>query len=74
MLAARLSSSAHDSAAVTLHKDLRSPRHLPPRLYIDDVEWDKKWEIGRTGAACLGLYTNNGTVFATATTDWAHGL
>ncbi|WP_294221039.1 hypothetical protein [Prosthecobacter sp.] len=43
-------------------------------MYIDDVEWDKKWEIGRTGAACLGLYTNNGTVFATATTDWAHGL
>jgi hypothetical protein len=30
--------------------------------------------IGRTGAACLGLYTNTGTVFTAATTDWSHGL
>ena len=28
----------------------------------------------RPSAACLGLYTNTGTVFTTATNDWAHGL
>jgi len=46
----------------------------PVRWHPDDVEWYEKWEIGRTGAACLGLYTNTGTVFTAATTDWAHGL
>lgn len=46
----------------------------PVRWHPDDVEWYEKWEIGRTGAACLGLYTNNGTVFTAATTDWSHGL
>lgn len=46
----------------------------PVRWHPDDAEWYEKWEIGRTGAACLGLYTNGGTVFTAATTDWAHGL
>ena len=31
-------------------------------------------KAGRTGAACLGVYTRGGTVFNAATTDWAHGL
>lgn len=46
----------------------------PARWHPDDAEWYEKWEIGRTGAACLGLYTNTGTVFTAATTDWSHGL
>lgn len=46
----------------------------PARWHPDDAEWYEKWEIGRTGAACLGTYTNGGTVFTAATTDWAHGL
>jgi len=46
----------------------------PVRWHPDDAEWYEKWEIGRTGAACLGLYTRGGTVFTAATTDWAHGL
>ncbi|MFM2167985.1 MAG: hypothetical protein RIS79_2356 [Verrucomicrobiota bacterium] len=44
------------------------------RWHPDDVEWYEKGEIGRTGAACPGLYTNTGTVFTAATTDWSHGL
>jgi hypothetical protein len=39
------------------------------RWHPDDVEWCEKWEIGRTGAACLALYTYTGTVFTAATTD-----
>jgi hypothetical protein len=46
----------------------------PARWHPDDAEWYEKWEKGRTGAACLGLYTRGGTVFTAATTDWAHGL
>ena len=46
----------------------------PVRWHPDDAEWYEKWEAGRTGAACLGLYTRGGTVFTAATTDWAHGL
>lgn len=45
----------------------------PVRWHPDDAEWYEKWEIGRTGAACLGTYTNGGTVFTAATTDWSHG-
>ena len=29
---------------------------------------------GRTGAATMGIYTQGGTVFTAATTDWSHGL
>jgi len=48
----------------------------PARWHPGDCEWYEKWEKGRTGAACLGLYTNpeGGTVFTSGTTDWAHGL
>ena len=40
----------------------------------NDCEWYDQWEKGRVGAACLGVYTNNGTVFTCGSTDWAHGL
>jgi hypothetical protein len=48
----------------------------PARWHPGDSEWYEKWENGRTGAACLGLYTKpkGGTVFTSGTTDWAHGL
>ncbi len=48
----------------------------PARWHHGDCEWYEKWERGRTGAACLGLYTKpgGGTVFTSGTTDWAHGL
>ncbi len=46
----------------------------PVRWHPDDAEWYERWEKGRTGAACMGLYTQGGTVFTAATTDWAHGL
>ncbi|MBL8820483.1 MAG: hypothetical protein JNL58_30950 [Planctomyces sp.] len=40
----------------------------------DDCEWYEKWEQGRVGAACLGVYTRGGTVFTCGSTDWSHGL
>ena len=48
----------------------------PARWHPGDCEWYEQWEKGRTGAACLGLYTKpeGGTVFTSGTTDWAHGL
>ncbi len=46
----------------------------PVRWHPDDSEWYERWEKGRTGAACLGVYTKGGTVFTAGTTDWAHGL
>lgn len=46
----------------------------PVRWHPDDVEWYEKWQMGRTGAACMGVYIQGGTVFTAATTDWAHGL
>jgi hypothetical protein len=46
----------------------------PARWHPDDCEWYERWEKGRTGAACMGIYTKGGTVFTAATTDWAHGL
>ncbi len=46
----------------------------PARWHPDDCEWYDQWEKGRTGAACLGVYTKGGTVFTTGSTDWAHGL
>src|SRR4051794_33518059 len=32
----------------------------PVRWHPDDCEWYERWEKGRTGAACLGLYTKGG--------------
>jgi hypothetical protein len=46
----------------------------PVRWHPGDAEWYERWEKGRTGAACMGLYTRGGTVFTAGTTDWAHGL
>ena len=46
----------------------------PTRWAADDCEWYDRWQRGRTGAACLGVYTRGGTVFTCGTTDWAHGL
>lgn len=46
----------------------------PVRWHPDDAEWYEKWEKGRTGHACLGIYTQGGTVFTTGSTDWTHGL
>jgi hypothetical protein len=46
----------------------------PVRWHPDDAEWYERWEKGRTGQACLGLYTRGGTVFTCGSTDWAHGL
>ena len=46
----------------------------PVRWHPDDCEWYERWEKGRTGAACMGIYTKGGTVFTAATTDWARGL
>jgi hypothetical protein len=30
--------------------------------------------MGRVGNCTLGVYTQGGTVFTSASTDWAHGL
>ncbi|MGB3118314.1 MAG: N,N-dimethylformamidase beta subunit family domain-containing protein, partial [Verrucomicrobiales bacterium] len=48
----------------------------PASWHPDDAEWYEKWEKGRIGAACMGVWTSaqGGTVFTAATTDWAHGL
>ncbi len=46
----------------------------PVRWAADDCEWYDRWERGRTGAACLGVYVRGGTVFTCGSTDWAHGL
>jgi len=48
----------------------------PSSWHPGDCEWYEKWENGRVGAACLGVYTkpSGATVFTSATTDWAHGL
>ena len=46
----------------------------PVRWHPDDAEWYERWEKGRTGAACMGVYTKGGTVFTAATTDWSLGL
>ena len=48
----------------------------PARWHPGDSEWYEQWEKGRTGNACLGVYTTpgGGTVFTAGTTDWTHGL
>lgn len=46
----------------------------PVKWHPDDCEWYDRWEKGRVGNSCLGLYTRGGTVFTTGSTDWAHGL
>ena len=46
----------------------------PARWHPDDAEWYERWEKGRVGNACLGVYTQGGTVFTSGSTDWSHGL
>ncbi len=46
----------------------------PAKWHPDDCEWYDRWEKGRVGNACLGVYTRGGTVFTCGSTDWAHGL
>jgi hypothetical protein len=46
----------------------------PAQWHHADCEWYEKWERGRKGAACLGIYTRGGTVFTAGSTDWSHGL
>ena len=46
----------------------------PVRWHPDDAEWYERWEKGRLGNACLGVYTQGGTVFTSGSTDWSHGL
>ena len=46
----------------------------PAKWEAGDCEWYDKWQRGRVGNACLGVYTRGGTVFTCGSTDWAHGL
>ncbi len=46
----------------------------PARWHPDDAEWYERWAKGRVGTACLGIYTQGGTVFTSGATDWSHGL
>lgn len=46
----------------------------PAIWHPGDSVWYERWEQGRVGAACLGVYTRGGTVFTAGTTDWSHGL
>lgn len=46
----------------------------PARWHPDDAAWYERWDMDRVGAATLGIYTQGGTVFTSASTDWAHGL
>ncbi len=48
----------------------------PAQWHPDDCEWYERWERGRRGAACLGMYVREGggTVFTCGSTDWSHGL
>ena len=70
-----------DGRPVPTHRD-GTPRTFvilataPASWPASDVEWYDRWEKGRIGAACLGIYTvpGGGTVFTASTTDWVHGL
>jgi hypothetical protein len=68
-----------DGVPEATHRDGTPPSFVvlatcPARWHPDDSEWYERWEQGRTGAACMGVYTRGGTVFTAGTTDWAHGL
>ena len=48
-----------------------------PARWPDDIWlWYERWQPGRNGNACLGIYRRKagGTVFTASTTDWANGL
>ena len=46
----------------------------PVRWHPDDAAWYERWDKDHDGAATLGVYTQGGSVFTSASTDWAHGL
>jgi hypothetical protein len=46
----------------------------PVIWHPDDSAWYDGWQMGRVGACTMGVYTQGGTVFTSASTDWAHGL
>ena len=46
----------------------------PARWQPSDAQFYELWSRDDMGAACLGIYTQGGTVFTAATTDWSHGL
>jgi hypothetical protein len=46
----------------------------PVRWHPDDAAWYDRWSADTIGNSTLGLYTQGGTVFTSASTDWAHGL
>lgn len=46
----------------------------PAKWAPDDCYWYDQFPQDRVGAAVMGTYTRNGTVFTCGSTDWAHGL
>lgn len=46
----------------------------PAKWAPADCYWYDQFPMDRVGAAVLGVYTRNGTVFTCGTTDWSHGL
>ena len=46
----------------------------PVSWHPDDAAWYDGWQPGRVGNCTMGVYTQGGTVFTSASTDWAHGL
>ncbi len=46
----------------------------PVIWHPDDAAWYDGWQMGRVGACTMGMYTQGGTVFTSASTDWSHGL
>jgi hypothetical protein len=46
----------------------------PARWAPGDSLWYDRFPSDRVGAAVMGVYTAGGTVVATGTTDWTHGL
>ena len=46
----------------------------PVRWHPDDAAWYERWDAKLIGNSTLGVYTQGGTVFTSASTDWSHGL
>ncbi len=48
----------------------------PARWSDDEWKWYERWEDGRSGTACMGIYSapGGGSVFTASTTGWANGL
>jgi hypothetical protein len=55
-------------------KDFLILGHCPAQWHPDDCLWYEGFPKGRVGAAVMGVYTRNGTVFTCGATDWSHGL